>query len=70
LAWLRTIVFLAGAYDAQQPPAEVPLHIPNPHYVTMSESAFVAAAHRNEHLGVLRQFSRKLLWFKAIPMMV
>ena len=44
---LRTIVFLAGAYGAQQRPAEAPLQIPNPHYVTLSESIDVDATVTN-----------------------
>jgi hypothetical protein len=40
---LTAIVLLAAACDAQQRPAEAPLQIPNPHYVTISESIVVDA---------------------------
>jgi hypothetical protein len=40
---LWAIVFLTGACDAQQRPAEAPLQIPNPHYATMTESVVVDA---------------------------
>jgi hypothetical protein len=40
---ITAIVLLAAACDAQQSPAEAPLQIPNPHYVTINESIVVAA---------------------------
>ncbi len=40
---LTAIVLFAAACDAQQRPAEAPLQIPNPHYVTISESIVVDA---------------------------
>ena len=40
---LATIVFLTAACKAQQPAAEAPLQIPNPHYVVVTESIVVDA---------------------------
>ncbi len=40
---LRAFVLLAGAHGAQQGSAEAPLQIPNPHYVTITESIVVDA---------------------------
>jgi hypothetical protein len=40
---LTAIVFLVAACAAQQPQAEAPLQIPNPHYVTINESIDVDA---------------------------
>ena len=40
---VTAIVLLAAACDAQQRPAEAPLQIPNPHYVTIDESIVVDA---------------------------
>jgi Polyketide cyclase / dehydrase and lipid transport len=40
---LAVAVSLAAACDAQQTPADTPLQIPNPHYVTLNESVLVDA---------------------------
>ncbi len=40
---LAVVVSLAAACDAQQTPADTPLQIPNPHYVTLNESILVDA---------------------------
>jgi hypothetical protein len=40
---LTALVLLAAACNAQQRPAEAPLQIPNPHYVTIDESIVVHA---------------------------
>ena len=37
------LVLVVAACQAQQPPAEVPLQVPNPHYATMSESIEIHA---------------------------
>lgn len=43
MSLLTALVLLAAACDAQQPQADVPLQIPNPHYVTLDESIVVDA---------------------------
>lgn len=40
---LTALVLLVAVCQAQQRPAEVPLQVPNPHYVTMSESIEIHA---------------------------